>query len=244
MIVLGYLAWRSLRTQAKPALRYLQRSMGTLGIFAGVLLLVLAFLGHQSAVDIATSQPHKLAAIEILDKTQRNAPMRIGGEINAEGEAEGGIVLPGVLSFLVGMNTNTEVRGLNEVPEYKWPPLVVHLLFDIKMILVGLSALTVVLVAWFHWRCGSQPRWMRKALIPLGTIGFVMMELGWLITEFGRQTWTVVGKLTTAQAMTAGANIRGTQYVFIALFAVMTVATLFALTYTTRHWRDTEKQSW
>ena len=38
---------------------------------------------------------------------------------------------------------------------------------------------------------------MRKALIPLGTIGFVMMELGWLITEFGRQTWTVVGKLTT-----------------------------------------------
>lgn len=244
MIVLGYLAWRSLRTQTKPALRYLQRSMGTLGIFAGVLLLVLAFLGHQSAVDIATSQPHKLAAIEILDKTQRNAPMRIGGEINAEGEAEGGIVLPGVLSFLVGMNTETEVKGLNEVPEYKWPPLIVHLLFDIKMILVGLSALTVVLVAWFHWRRGSQPRWMRKALIPLGTIGFVMMELGWLITEFGRQTWTVVGKLTTAQAMTAGANIRGTQYVFIALFAVMTVATLFALTYTTRHWRDTEKQSW
>lgn len=244
MIVLGYVAWRSLRTQTGPALKWLQATMGRLGLFAGALLLVLAFLGHQSAVDIASSQPHKLAAIEILDKTQTNAPLRVGGEINEKGEAEGGIVLPGMLSFLVGMNTNTEVKGLNEIPEYKWPPLVVHLLFDLKMVLVGLSALTVIVVAWFHWRRHAQPRWMRKALVPLGLIGFTMMELGWLITEFGRQTWTVVGKLTTAQAMTVGANIKSTQYLFIALFAVMTIATLYALTYTTRHWRDTEKQSW
>jgi cytochrome d ubiquinol oxidase subunit I len=71
-----------------------------------------------------------------------------------------------------------------------------------------------------------------------------MMELGWLITEFGRQSWTVAGKLSTADAMTKGADIQSTQYVFVALFAILTVASLFALSYTTRHWRKTEKSSW
>lgn len=244
MVVIGYLAWRSLRKHSNASLVFLQHTIGRLGIFAGVLLLVLAFLGHQSAVDIATSQPHKLAAIEILDKTQRNAGLRIGGEINANGEAEGGIVLPGMLSILVGMNTNTEVKGLDAIPRDRWPMLIVHTLFDIKMVLVGLSSLIVIILVWFHWRSKSQPRWFRQALIPLGAIGFVMMELGWLITEFGRQSWTVAGKLSTADAMTKGADIQSTQYVFVALFAILTAASLFALSYTTRHWRKTEKSSW
>ncbi len=244
MVFIGYIAWRSLRKQSKPTLGYLHKTLGYLGVFAGVLLFALALLGHQSAVNIATTQPTKLAAMEILDSTQTNAPLRVGGDINTEGKAAGGIVLPGMLSMLVGMNPSTEVKGLNETPRDQWPLLIIHLLFDVKMVLVGLSTLTVIVIIWFYWRRGTQPTLVRKALVPLGGIGFIMMELGWLITEFGRQTWTVTGKLTTAQAMTVGANIKSTQYLFIALFVIMTFATLFALIYTTRHWRNTEKQSW
>lgn len=244
MVLIGYFAWRSFRTKSRPVLDYIQASIGRLGLFAGVLLLILAFLGHQSAVNIATSQPQKLAAIELLTNSESNAPMRIGGTIDENGRAVGGIVLPGMLSMLVGMSTSTEVKGLDTVPRYDWPPLIVHALFDTKMILVGISALSVLLIAFFHWRRRAQPRPLRYALVPLGAIGIVMMEFGWLITEFGRQTWTVAGKLTTAQAMTLGANIRGSQYLFIALFALLTIATVFALTSATNHWRKTEKQSW
>jgi len=244
MLFLGYVAWRSLRKQTKPMQAFLNFKMGKLGIYAAVLLVVLALLGHQSAVNLATTQPHKLAAIEILDKTQSNAPLRIGGDINEQGVAEGGIVLPGVLSALVGYNDETVVKGLNEYPSYQWPDLIVHTLFDLKMMLIGLVSLVVLLVVVFIWRKKQLPKWLRVGLIPLGLTGFVLVELGWFITEFGRQTWTVVGKQTTASALTQGADIKGSLIIFLVMFAVLALATIFALAYTTRHWRATEKLSW
>lgn len=244
MLFLGYVAWRSLRTHPKPMQAFLHMKMGKLGVYAGVLLVMLAILGHQSAVNLATTQPTKLAAMEILDTTQTNAPLRIGGEINSEGKAEGGIVLPGMLSVLVGYDTDTEVKGLNETPREQWPLLLVHTLFDGKMVLVGATAVVILLVIILYWRRKHLPRWLRVTLIPFGVVGFVLVELGWFITEFGRQTWTVVGKLTTAQALTIGADIKGSLIVFVVLFVVLTISTLFALAYTTKHWRATEKWSW
>jgi cytochrome d ubiquinol oxidase subunit I len=244
MLFLGYVAWRSLRKQSKPIHAFLQMKMGRLGIYAAVLLVILAILGHQSAVNLATTQPTKLAAMEILDKTQTNAPLRIGGEINSEGKAEGGVVLPGVLSVLVGYDSDTEVKGLNETPRDQWPMLLVHTLFDGKMMIIGATAVVILLVIVLYWRRKQLPRWLRVTLIPFGLVGFVLVELGWLITEFGRQTWTVAGKLTTAQALTIGADIKGSLILFIVLFVVLTLSTLFALAYTTKHWRATEKWSW
>lgn len=244
MVVLGYVAWRSLRKQSKPMHAFLQMKMGKLGIYAAVLLVILAILGHQSAVNLATTQPTKLAAMEILDKTQTNAPLRIGGEINAEGNAEGGVVLPGVLSVLVGYDNDTEVKGLNEIPRNQWPLLLVHTLFDGKMIVIGLTSAVVLLVIVLYWRRKQLPRWLRVTLIPFGLVGFVLVELGWFITEFGRQTWTVVGTLTTAQAVTKGADIKGSLIMFVILFVVLTLSTLFALKYTTKQWRAAEKWSW
>ncbi|QQS22179.1 cytochrome ubiquinol oxidase subunit I [Candidatus Saccharibacteria bacterium] len=244
VLVLGYIAWRSLKKQTLVAQKFLQSVMLQLGVIAGLLLIALAVLGHQSAVLLASTQPHKLAAIEILDNTQTNAPLRIGGMIDDSGKATGGIVLPGVLSWLVGWSTDTKVQGLNEIPRDQWPFLVVHTMFDIKMILVGLSCAIILLVVWYGWRIHKQPRWLRIVLVPFSSIGFVMLELGWLITEFGRQTWTVVGKLSTESAYTLGANIHRTQYLFIVLFVLLGLTTTYALVYTTRRWRSEEKQSW
>ncbi|MEO5949707.1 MAG: cytochrome ubiquinol oxidase subunit I [Candidatus Saccharimonas sp.] len=244
VLYLGYVAWRSLHKHPKAIQEFLHFKMGKLAIYTAVLLVILALLGHQSAVNLATTQPNKLAAIEILDTTQSNAPLRIGGEINAKGEAEGGIVLPGMLSVLVGYNNDTVVKGLNEIPRDQWPQLVVHLLFDIKMALIALVSGVVILVIFFIWRKKQLPKWLRVILIPVGLVGFVLVELGWFITEFGRQTWTVVGRQTTADALIHGADIKGSLIIFIMLFIILSLSTLFALAYTTRHWRATEKLSW
>lgn len=244
MLVLGYAAWRSLRKQPKPTKEFLQTLIGRLAIYSGVLLVILAVLGHQSAVNLATTQPNKLAAIEILDKTQTNAPLRIGGSINDQGEAEGGLVLPGMLSVLVGYDNDTEVKGLNETPRHQWPLLVVHTLFDLKMILIGIVSAIVLIVTVLYLRKKDIPKWLRASLVPLSVTGFILVELGWLITEFGRQTWTVVGRQTTADALTNGADIKGSLIIFIVLLVVLSFSTLFALAYTTRHWRATEKLSW
>lgn len=218
--------------------------MGQLSIIALVLMGTLGVLGHQSAVDIGNTQPHKLAAIELLDKTGPNAPMRIGGEMTDTGKAEGGIVIPGLLSILAGYSPEAVVKGLDQIPRDKWPPLVVHALFDIKMALVGLSTALIALAVFFYWRYKSFPRLFRTMLIPFGVLGLLMVELGWYITELGRQSWTIVGKQLTADAFTVGANIHNSIIVFVLLFGVLGLSTLFALSYATKHWRNTEKQSW
>lgn len=244
LLVLAYVVWRSLHKQSASTKIFLNWTIKRLVAVSAILLVTLALLGHQSAVNIAETQPAKLAAIELLDKTQSNAPLRIGGDIDANGKAEGGIVLPGMLSLLAGYSTAYEVKGLDQVPRYQWPPLIVHLLFDTKMALVGLSSLLVLGAIFFLWRRGSFPRWFSITFIPLSVVGMIMMELGWFITELGRQTWTVAGKQTTAAAFTHGATIGNSLFIFILLFAVLSCATAFALAYTTRHWRATEKTSW
>ncbi|MFZ1258272.1 MAG: cytochrome ubiquinol oxidase subunit I [Candidatus Saccharimonas sp.] len=245
LVVLGYVAWRSLRgAPTKPKKQFMQWAMGRLSIIAGILLLTLALLGHASAVDIAHTQPHKLAAIELLDTTQTNAPFRLGGHINSEGKAEGGIVIPGLLSLLVGNSVDTRVQGLDQYPRERWPLLIVHTLFDIKMALVGYSVLLISLAVYFYWKHREQPIWLRKTLVMSGLVGLVMVELGWMITELGRQPWAVVGKQLTADAFTKDANIMQTGIIFPILFVILTIASLYALSYTSRHWRATEKLSW
>lgn len=244
LIVLAFVAWRSLHKRSKPTMTFINKLMGQLSIIALVLMGTLGVLGHQSAVDIGNTQPHKLAAIELLDKTGPNAPMRIGGEMTDEGKAEGGIVIPGLLSILAGYSPEAVVKGLDQIPRDKWPPLVVHALFDIKMALVGLSTALIALAVFFYWRYKSFPRLFRTMLIPFGVLGLLMVELGWYITELGRQSWTIVGKQLTADAFTVGANIHNSIIVFVLLFGVLGLSTLFALSYATKHWRNTEKQSW
>lgn len=244
LIVLAFVAWRSLHKQSKPTMTFINKLMGQLSIIALVLMGALGVLGHQSAVDIGNTQPHKLAAIELLDKTGPNAPMRIGGEMTDAGKAEGGIVIPGLLSILAGYSPEAVVKGLDQIPRDKWPPLVVHALFDIKMALVGLSTALIALAVFFYWRYKSFPRLFRTMLIPFGVLGLLMVELGWYITELGRQSWTIVGKQLTADAFTVGANIHNSIIVFVLLFGVLGLSTLFALSYATKHWRNTEKQSW
>lgn len=244
LLVLAYVAWRSLRRQSKPSQQFVAKLMGQLSVIALVLMGALGILGHQSAVDIGNTQPHKLAAIELLDKTGSNAPMRIGGEMTPEGKAEGGIVIPGLLSILAGYTPNAVVKGLDQIPRDQWPPLVVHALFDVKMALVGISSGIIAIAVFFYWRRRSFPRAFRILLIPAGILGLVMVELGWYITELGRQSWAIVGKQLTADAFTAGANIHNSIIVFVILFGVLSLSTVFALSYATKHWRNMEKQSW
>lgn len=244
LVLLGYLAWRTLRKPSKNARVFLQWSINRVAIIAAVLMVLLGILGHQSAVDIAHTQPHKLAAIELLDETQTNAPMRIGGSMNDDGKAEGGIIIPGLLSLLAGNSFDTTVKGLGDYPRDRWPLLVVHLLFDIKMALVGVASAMIAGALFFYWRKREQPRWFAVVLAALGSIGLVMVELGWMLTELGRQPWAINGKLLTADAFTKGVNMMQTGIIFPSLFVLLTIATAFALHRTTRQWRKKEKMAW
>jgi len=221
-----------------------QRLIWQLGIVAFILLVIVAVLGDASAVNDASTQPTKLAAIEILDKTQTNAPLRIGGEINADGTAQGGIVLPGVLSLLAGRSWNYEVQGLDKTPRDQWPLLIVHNLFDIKMLIVGYVSVLLLALLVFRWRLKRQPRWFLAILAASGIVGIALVELGWMLTELGRQPWAVQGKLLVSDAFTKSVDVVKIGYIFPCLFVVLLAATLFALHMVTKKWNKVEVPKW
>ena len=245
LVLIGYVSWRSMKRTDNTTKKFLETTLFRLAIICGIFFVLLGLMGHRSAVDIGETQPHKLAAIEILDKTTTNAPLRLGGSYDeATGTSSGGIVLPGMLSVLAGNSFDHEVKGLDQVPKDKRPMLIVHEFFDIKMILVGVSAALIAGVIFFYWRKRSQPRWFKLTLVALGSLGFVMVELGWMITEFGRQPYTIQGKLLTRDAMTKGIDVISSAYIFPILFVLLTIATIIALRFATREWRKKEKYSW
>ncbi len=162
--------------------------------------------GDLSAKAVARAQPAKLAAMEGLYRTTSRAPLLIGGLADTEaGEMRYAIEIPGGLSFLAFGDADAEVKGLEEFPRDQWPNVpIVHTAFQIMVGLGTYLALLAAWVAWTAWRRRdlTESRWLLRAIALAAPMGFIAIEAGWVVTEVGRQPWTVYGVLRTADAVT------------------------------------------
>jgi cytochrome bd-type quinol oxidase subunit 2 len=104
--------------------------------------------GHYSAERVAATQPVKLAAMEGQWRTERGAPLRIGGWPDEEaGVTRWSLEVPGALSLLAFGDARAEVQGLDAVPRADRPPvLVTHLAFQL-MVACGTAMAAVALWA-------------------------------------------------------------------------------------------------
>jgi cytochrome d ubiquinol oxidase subunit I len=168
-------------------------------------------VGDQAARSVASAQPTKFAAQELVWETGSDQPEIIGGIMDPEtGEVRWGIAIPGVASLLTGFTTDTVIQGLTEVPPEDRPPVnVVHLAFDV---MVGLGSALLALSAWFAvvwWRRRDLPatKWFLRAATVAGAAAIITMEAGWIVTEVGRQPWVVYGYLRTEDAVTTAGGI-------------------------------------
>jgi cytochrome d ubiquinol oxidase subunit I len=58
--------------------------------------------------------------------------------------------------------------------------------------------------AWARWRrlrIIDSP-WRLRAFVVGAPLGFIALEAGWFVTEFGRQPWIIYGIMKTSQAVT------------------------------------------
>ena len=65
------------------------------------------------------------------------------------------------------------------------------------------------------------PLW---ATVVGGFLGFLALQAGWMVTEFGRQPWVVRGYLRTSEGVTERDGIQAFFVIFIVLYAVLAVA--------------------
>jgi cytochrome d ubiquinol oxidase subunit I len=202
-------------------------------IFACTAAILQPLSGDYSAKNVARRQPAKLAAMEGLFKTGTHSPLLIGGIPDPKTQTvHYGFEIPGMLSFLIGHNTNTEVKGLDQFPEEDQPPvLITHIAFQIMVALGMFMFALSVLYFFILWKKSSieKNRWLLKLFALATAFGFMAVEAGWTVTETGRQPWILYGILRTKDAVTPMPGIQYTFYLFTAVYLSLAVFVVLLL---------------
>ncbi len=189
--------------------------------------------GDLSAKFVAHWQPTKLAAMEGQFKTERGAPLRIGGwPDEATGRTRFAIEIPYGLSFLAFKDLGAEVKGLEAFPRAEWPPVViVHMAFQVMVGLGTFLALVSLVALWLMWRRRdlARHRWLLRALVLAAPMGFICAEAGWVVTELGRQPWIIYRIMKTADAVTPMPGLVVPFLVFTALYCLLGVVVVWLL---------------
>jgi cytochrome d ubiquinol oxidase subunit I len=202
---------------------------------AGVLV---AFSGHHQAQLMAEDTPMKLAAAEALWETEQPA----GFSLFAVGDVEGSrnhvnVQLPYLLSFLATNSFSGEVQGIVDVAEQfteqfgpgDYVPNVAVLYWAFRL-MIGLGLAGVALSTaglWLTRRAAPPPRpWMYRLAIAALPAALAAHIAGWILTEMGRQPWTVVGELLTAASVSPGVSLAEVAFsltAFTVLYGVLAV---------------------
>jgi cytochrome d ubiquinol oxidase subunit I len=161
----------------------------------GVAAILLPVSGDFNARFIARHQPAKLAAMEGQFRTERGAPLRIGGIPDVDGgTTRFAIEIPRALSLLAFHDPDAEVKGLSAFPRDEWPnPVPVHLAFQFMVASGTTMSVLALLSALFAWR---RREWLYTrrflfAVAACGPLGILSVEAGWVVTELGRQPWVI-----------------------------------------------------
>jgi cytochrome d ubiquinol oxidase subunit I len=247
MLLAGYMV-AGFVTAAVYARRHAQDRVRRLGLLipltmAAAVTPVQIFVGDVAAREVFHREPAKFAAMEALPDTGTHVPEVLGG-VYADGRVRGGIPIPDGASLLSGFSPDTRIQGLDAIAEDVRPTdrqvTVVHLAFDV---MVGAGTYLLLLSAWFAlawWRHRGPPRgrWFPRAVIAGGVLAVVALEAGWVVTEVGRQPWTVVGHLLTRDAVTRSGNVWYFFAATLVLYAVVGLATVHVLGVLRRRWQE------
>ncbi len=223
--MLGIGAWYILKGRH---LEFAKRSL-KIGLIFGFVTSVLELgLGHFHAIQVAFTQPEKLAAIEGLFETETRAPALIFGFPSKEAETVyAPIRLPGLLSLLAFGDIDAEVRGLKSFPKDEWPPLALtfypfHLMVALGMYFILFTAIGIFLL--WKKKLYDNKLFLKIAFwsIPLP---FITNELGWITAEVGRQPWIVYHLLKTSDAVSI--SVPAWQVLFSIIIFVLIYILLF-----------------
>jgi cytochrome bd ubiquinol oxidase subunit I len=209
---------------------------------AAVAIVLAGITGDNSARFIYGEQPAKFAAMEGLYRTERGAPIHLGGiPIDSQHRIVGAIEIPYGLSLLAAFDPNASVRGLDSfAPGDRPNPILVHLSFDSMVglgILLGFLALGFW-AAMLRFRSPPRRRLFLWALVLGGPASIAVMEAGWFVTEFGRQPWIVTGVLRTSQAATSAPALGPTFLIFFAIYALLALTSVRLLLLQARRNRE------
>ncbi len=227
-------AWYLLKNRHLDVAKTSMKAALTLALVASVLQLG---LGHYHAMQVAHTQPEKLATIEGLNESGPRAPALLFGIADdANKRVTHTIKIPGLLSLMAFGSVDAEVKGLDSFEKDELPP--VSLTFYPFHIMVGLGALFVLMpiIGIYLYRKDllMSSRWFLKGLLFMLPLPTIANELGWMTAEVGRQPWAVYHVLRTSDAVSV--TVPAGQILFSIILFSGLYLTLFTLwVYLVRH---------
>jgi len=226
----GIGAWYLLR---REHLEFARRSLQIGLVVAAIFSLLILVTGHFHSVQVAKTQPAKLAAFEALFKDTAGAGLVLWGFPDEGARTlRLAIRIPKLLSFLIDFDFNSVVPGLERFPRDEWPPIALAFYPYHIMILLGGW---FILVSWWGIFLGNrrfESNAFLKALVFSIPLPWVSLELGWLAAEFGRQPWAVYGLLKTKDAVSVVVpawQVLLTIILFIVIYAFILALLIYLL---------------
>jgi cytochrome d ubiquinol oxidase subunit I len=227
LLTAGISAWYLLKNKYREYAEKLLVISLAVFAFSG---LVQLFSGHQHSVQVARTQPEKLAAFEGLWQTQKHAPLSLFGIPNEKEEKTGyKIGIDGLLSLLVYGDADREVKGLTEFPKEERPPIYLPFVSYHIMIMIGMLFVALAIMAGFSIfsRKLREKKWFLGIFLFSVPLPHIANELGWIAAEVGRQPWAVYRVLKTSQA--ASVVVPAGQILFTLLMFLIIYSLIFVV---------------
>lgn len=212
---------------------------------AGIAALAQPLVGHVAGQRVASDQPAKFAAMELVTETTDGAELLVGGVL-VDDRVVGGVELPipGLTSLLAHNDPGATVVGLDAVPLDARPPVnVVHLAFQLMVALgTALAVLGGFVVVRLARRRPLPTSGLFLTLVAgAGPAAVVALEAGWVTTEVGRQPWIVHELVRVGDAVTDAGGLWWIYAGTVVVYTVLTAATIVVLRSMARRWRAGEE---
>lgn len=202
MLVGGYFAYRYMKSANGDERTMFLKGLRLTTVLAFVFIILTIYSGINEITTLLKEQPLKYAAIELNPVPGTGLPERIFGAI-VGGHVTGGFEIPGLQGILVKMETGiTSLPGLSQYPQSEWPPLIVHTTFDTMVVSALIMGLFLFVFAglWLAKRKPYNNRLMSYGVQFFSVFTLLIMELGWVTDELGRQPWIVYNVMRANEA--------------------------------------------
>ena len=228
--IMGISAYHLMKNHHKE---FFTKSFRT-GLGFGLIFSLMVFiLGDMNGVMVAEKQPAKLAAMESLWETTDMAPSYLFTWPDPENERNAIEIgaIPGMLSLLVKHDFNAVVPGLKDFPKDERPPVLITSYAFRGMVGLGVIFILLTVFGWFKRKNLLENALYLKIMLFAIPLPYLAIQLGWIVTEIGRQPWIVYGVLKTADAASpvAASQVAVSWVAFILVYSVLGAAGFYLM---------------
>lgn len=194
-------AWHLLKDRQNPG----ARTMFSMAMWmAAIVAPMQIFAGDMHGLNTLQHQPAKVMAMEgHFESHPKGAPLILFGIPNsAEKRVDYAIEIPKASSLILKHDWNAPLAGLDTVPDANEPPVGIVFWAFRMMVGLGFAMLGIGLWSLLARARGSLYDWpsLHRSALIMGPSGFIAVLAGWVVTEVGRQPFTIYGLLRTADS--------------------------------------------